>query len=284
MRDAAAHDLLRAEAADRSRRPARWCRTRRRAMPLIARNSVDLPAPLAPRIATRLPVLDLDRDVAQRLDRTVAHAETADLKHRRPRRDRRPSPWRRASTSAGGPLAMSWPRSSTTRRSHSRDTNGMLCSTTRMPRPNSRRRPSRISPSRATLDIVEAGDRLVEQQEADVHQQRAAEIDQLAMAVRQAADPSCRRCRRCRAAPARRRPCRRRRAPAAARSAAAAVRRAGRNPARDDRRSAGCRAPKVPRPVPDAETPGRCRDARRSTPTAPRASCRRAGRALASAA
>ena len=26
------------------------------AMPLIARNSVDLPAPLAPRIATRLPV------------------------------------------------------------------------------------------------------------------------------------------------------------------------------------------------------------------------------------
>ena len=59
---------------------------------------------------------------------------------------------------------------------------------------------------REVLDLafVEAGDRLVEQQVARAHQDHAAELEQLAVAIGKAAG-ACRGCARCRAAPRRRR-------------------------------------------------------------------------------
>jgi hypothetical protein len=58
MRDAAPHDFLRAETADWLPRNV-IVPDATRAMPLMARNKVDFPAPLAPRMATRRPVSTL---------------------------------------------------------------------------------------------------------------------------------------------------------------------------------------------------------------------------------
>ena len=48
--------------------------------------------------------------------------------------------------------------------------------------------PEQNFPELGNLGVVQARNRLIQQQEADIHQQRPAEIDQLAVAVGQIAD------------------------------------------------------------------------------------------------
>jgi len=52
------------------------------AKPEIARSVVDLPAPLAPSSVTNLPLIDAERNAAQRFDLAIQHDQIVDLQQR----------------------------------------------------------------------------------------------------------------------------------------------------------------------------------------------------------
>ena len=85
-------------------------------MPAMARISEDLPAPLAPTMATISPFGDLQRDVGERLRVAVVEIEVFDSRSIRPRSPRRGSiraPPGRARSPAGAPRAITSPWCST---------------------------------------------------------------------------------------------------------------------------------------------------------------------------
>ena len=78
--DAAHHDVGRRQRADRL--PVQRNRAARAHKPVIERISVDLPAPLAPMIATLSPASRVDIDAEQRLEIAVVGGQLRDFEQR----------------------------------------------------------------------------------------------------------------------------------------------------------------------------------------------------------
>ena len=139
-------------------------------------------------------------------------------------------------TSAGVPAATTRPSAITTTRSECRMTTSMSCSTSRIVRRRSDAQVLDVLEQRASERPVDAGERLVEQEQARLEHQRAGELEQLSLAAGERSGIVVRPSPRGRTPRAARGPCR---APAARLAATRAARPRGRAARRG---CAGCRA------------------------------------------
>ena len=207
---AARRDPVRRRAARCARRRARSRRSTGRSRPLSARISVDLPAPLAPSTATISPARPRRSMLVEHRRGAVAGAElrrasriascdaASSARGARPRAHARRRRDRPCSTARIAPhLARACrrrsraPASSTTTWSEMPITSAMSCSTrtTAMPR-SAMRRSSALE--RGLVGAHQAGGRLVEQQHLRPRRQRAGDLDQAPVDMRQIAGAACR--------------------------------------------------------------------------------------------
>ena len=201
QRDAARGDTVRRPSARRAGRRARSRRCTGRSSPVTARIAVDLPAPLAPSSATISPRPHRERHLIEHRRGAVAGAELHAGQDRVlrtvPGDGARPRPHLAAAeiglqhariapdfAPARRPRSTA-PASSTTTWSEMPITSAMSCSTRMTAMPSVGDAPDQLA-QRDLVGAHQAGRRLVEQQHARARRQRARDLDQPPIDMRQA--------------------------------------------------------------------------------------------------